>query len=109
MFLSVPLFGALSLMARNVGYPEAQPLALIRKTDGPDESIQSLYVTEASDRVYFANVATEGCGREVKRHSGRPLWVPSDEEVAMSVGPLQSIKEASTSVRFCVEKRYLGE
>jgi outer membrane protein OmpA-like peptidoglycan-associated protein len=97
VFLSVPLFGALTLMARNVNYPEAQPMALIRKTDGPDESIQGLYVAEANDRVYFANVATEGCGNEVKRHSGRLLWVPSDEVVAMSVGPLQSVKEASTS------------
>jgi hypothetical protein len=97
VFLSVPLFGALSLMARNVGHPEAQPMALIRKTDGPDESIQGLYVTETSDRVYFANVATEGCGSEVKRHSGRLLWVPSDEVVAMSIGPLESVKEASTS------------
>lgn len=96
-FLSVPLFGALSLMARNLGHPEAQPMALIRKTDGPDESIQGLYVTESSDRVYFANVATEGCGSKVKPHSGRLLWVPSDEVVAISIGPLQSIKEASTS------------
>lgn len=96
-FLSVPLFGTLSLMARNVGHPEVQPMALIRKTDGPDESIQGLYVTESSDRVYFANVATEGCGNKVKPHSGRLLWVPSDEVVAMSIGPLQSVEEASTS------------
>jgi hypothetical protein len=96
-FLSVPLFGTLSLMARNVVHPEVQPMALIRKTDGPDESIQGLYVTETSDRVYFANLATEGCGNRVKRHSGRLLWVPSSEVVAMSIGPLQSVEEASTS------------
>jgi outer membrane protein OmpA-like peptidoglycan-associated protein len=98
-FLSVPLFGALTLMVRNVGYPEAQPMAMIRKTDGPDESIQGLYVTETSDRIYFANVAIEGCENKLKRHSGRLLWVPSKEVVAMSVGPLQSVEEASRSAQ----------
>jgi outer membrane protein OmpA-like peptidoglycan-associated protein len=94
VFLSVPLFGALTLMARNFGRPQAQPVAIIRKTDGPDEVIQGLYVAEAEKRVYFANVATEGCEDKLKRHSGRLLWVPSDEVVAMSVGPLQDVDDA---------------
>jgi hypothetical protein len=95
VFISVPLFGTVMMMARNIDEPQVQPMALIRSTDGPDESIQGLYVTETSDRVYFANVATEGCGKKVTPHSGRLLWVPKDEVVAMSLGPLQSVEDAS--------------
>ena len=94
VFLSVPLFGTLTLMARNLADPQVQPVAIIRSTDGPDESIQGLYVAEGSDRVYFANVATEGCGQKVRQDSGRLLWVPKDEVVAMSIGPLQDVADA---------------
>jgi outer membrane protein OmpA-like peptidoglycan-associated protein len=97
MFLSVPLSGTVTLMARNLDHPEAQPMALIRTTDGPDQAIQGLYVTETSDRVYFANIATEGCSQTIQSHSGRLLWVPKDEVVAVSVGPLQGIADAGTS------------
>ena len=97
IFLSVPLFGTLSAMARNVSDPQVQPMALIRTADGPDEAIQGLYVTEADDRVYFASVATEGCGNRLKPHSGRLEWVPKSEVVAMSVGPLQDVEQAGSS------------
>jgi hypothetical protein len=97
MFISVPLFGTVMLMARNVDEPKVQPMALIRSTDGPDESIQGLYVTETSDRVYFANVATEGCEKKVTPHSGRLLWVPKSEVVAMAIGPLQNVEQAGKS------------
>lgn len=95
VFVSVPLFGTLLLMARNIEDPQVQPLALIRSTDGPDEAIQGLYVTETEDRVYFANVATEGCDSRIARDSGRLLWVPRDEVVAMSIGPLQDVDDAA--------------
>lgn len=94
VFLSVPLFGTLTLMARNLGDPQAQPVALIRTTDGPDESIQGLYVTETDERVYFATVATEGCSDDLTPGSGRLEWVPKAEVVAMSIGPLQSVGNA---------------
>jgi hypothetical protein len=97
VFLSVPLFGTLVTMAHNVADPQVQPMALIRNTDGPDEAIQGLYVTEADDRVYFASVATEGCDNRLKPHSGRLQWVPKSEVVAMSIGPLQDIKRAGSS------------
>jgi hypothetical protein len=97
VFLSVPLFGTLALMARNIVDPQVQPVALIRNTDGPDESLEGLYVTETSDRVYFANIATEGCSNQVTPNSGRLLWVPKDEVVAMSIGPLQNIDDAAKS------------
>ncbi|HET6571307.1 MAG TPA: OmpA family protein [Solirubrobacterales bacterium] len=97
VFLSVPLFGTLSAMARNLEDPQVQPMALIRTSDGPDEAIQGLYVTEADDRVYFATVATEGCGNRLTGHSGRLEWVPKSEVVAMSVGPLQSVEDAADS------------
>ena len=80
VFISVPLFGTLTAMARNIDDPQVQPMALIRSTDGPDEAIQGLYVTEADDRVYFATVATEGCTDELTPNSGRlsgcrnPKW-----------------------------------
>jgi outer membrane protein OmpA-like peptidoglycan-associated protein len=96
-FISVPLFGTLTLMARNVANPLVQPVAFIRSSDGPDEAIQGIYVTEASDRVYFADVATEGCSEKVKPKSGRLLWVPRSEVVAMSIGPLQDVEDAGTS------------
>jgi hypothetical protein len=97
VFLSVPLFGTLTLMAHNVSDPQVQPVALIRSTDGPDEAIQGIYVTEGSERVYFANVATEGCSDNVTPDSGRLLWVPKSEVVAMSIGRLQSVEEAGRS------------
>jgi hypothetical protein len=97
MFISVPLFGTVMLMARNADEPQVQPMALIREADGPNEAIQGLYVTETSDRVYFANVATEGCEEGVTPHSGRLLWVPKSEVVAMSLGPLQNVTQAGRS------------
>ncbi len=96
VFLSVPLFGTLALMTRNLADPQVQPMALIRKTDGPNEAIQGLYVTEADKRVYFATVATEGCSSDLTPGSGRLEWVPRSEVVAMSVGPLQSVKDAGS-------------
>jgi hypothetical protein len=97
VFLSVPLFGTLSTMAKSIDEPQAQPLALIRDTDGPDEAIQGLYVTETDDRVYFATLATEGCGDKIVNHSGRLLWVPKSEVVAMSIGPLEDVAKARTT------------
>lgn len=94
VFLSVPLFGTLLTVAKNLADPQVQALALIRKADTPTESIQGLYVTEANDRVYFANLATEGCGEEIEPGSGRLLSLPSDDVVAMSLGPRQGITEA---------------
>jgi flagellar motor protein MotB len=94
VFISVPLFGTLTLMARNADEPQVQPVAMIRNTDGPDEAIQGLYVTETAERVYFANVATEGCENKLTPDSGRLLWVPEKEVVAMSIGPLQSVRDA---------------
>lgn len=96
-FLAVPLFGTLTAMARNLADPQAQPLALIRDTDGPDEAIQGLFVTETSNRVYFATVSTEGCGDKVVKRSGRLLWVPKSEVVAMSIGPLENVADARTT------------
>lgn len=97
VFLSVPLFGTLTLMARNLAHPQVQPMALIRSTDGPDEAMQGLYVTEGDDRIYFANIASEGCQNKVSPNSGRLLWVPKSEVVAMSLGPLESVEQASKS------------
>lgn len=94
VFISVPLFGTLMLMAHNIDDPQVQPMALIRNTDGPDEAIQGLFVTETDDRVYFATVATEGCSNRLAPHSGRLLWVPRSELVAMSIGPLQDVSDA---------------
>ena len=95
VFISVPLFGTFTGMFRNIAEPQVQPMALIRKADGPDESIQGLYVTETDDRIYFATVATEGCTDDLVPHSGRLLWVPKSEVVALSVGPLQSVGDAA--------------
>jgi outer membrane protein OmpA-like peptidoglycan-associated protein len=97
VFISVPLFGTLTAMARNIEDPQVQPMALIRNTDGPDEAIQGLYVTEADDRIYFATVATEGCTKDLSPHSGRLLWVPKAEVVAMTVGPSQDVEDAANS------------
>lgn len=97
VFISVPLFGTLTTMARNLDDPQVQPVALIRSTDGPDEAIQGLFVTEADKRVYFASVTTEGCGHNLVPHSGRLLWVPKSELVAMSIGPSQSVDQAEKS------------
>jgi len=97
VFISVPLFGALMLMTRNLFEPQVQAMALIRKTDGPDEAIKGIFVAETDKRVYFANVATEGCDGGVTPGSGRLLWVPTKEVVAMSIGPLQDVGDAGKS------------
>lgn len=94
VFLSVPLFGTLLTVAKNIADPQVQALALIRKSENPTESIRGLYVTEANDRIYFANLATEGCSEEIEPGSGRLLSLPSEDVVAMSLGPRQGIKEA---------------
>lgn len=95
LFISVPLFGTITTVARNVADPQVQPVALIREEDGPDESIQGIYVTETDDRLYFATVATEGCTEDLVPNSGRLLWVPKDEVVAISIGPPQSVDDAA--------------
>ncbi len=95
IFISVPLFGTLTSMARNIEDPQVQPMALIRNTDGPDEAIQGIYVTEADERIYFATMATEGCTNGLSPHSGRLLWVPKSEVVAMTVGPSQDVDDAA--------------
>jgi hypothetical protein len=95
VFISVPLFGTLTGVARNIADPQVQPMALIRQEDGPDEAIQGLYVTETDSRVYFAIVATEGCTDDLVPNSGRLLWVPKSDVVAMSVGPPQSVEDAA--------------
>jgi hypothetical protein len=95
VFVSIQLFGTITAVARNVDDPQVQPVALIRLEDGPDEAIQGIYVTETDERVYFATVATEGCTGDLVPHSGRLLWVPKEDVVAMSIGPPQSVDEAA--------------
>jgi hypothetical protein len=95
VFISVVFFGAFTWSARDIADPQVQPVALIRQQDGPDESLQGIYVTETSDRIYFATVATEGCTNDIVPHSGRLLWVPKSDVVAMSIGPLQSVDDAA--------------
>lgn len=95
VFISVVFFGAFTWSARDLADPQVQPVALIREQDGPDEALQGLYVTETDDRIYFATVATEGCSDDLVPHSGRLLWVPKSDVVAMSIGPLQSVDDAA--------------
>lgn len=95
VLLSVPLFGTVAMTARNVEDPQAQPVAIIRGGDGPAEALQGLYVTETSDRVYFANVATQGCKKDIVEDSGRLLWIPKSEVVAMAIGPSQDVDKAA--------------
>lgn len=97
VLFSMPIFATVALTTRNIDDPQAQPVAIIRKGDSPQEALQGLYVTETSDRVYFANVATEACGKEVVHDSGRLLWIPKNEVVAMSIGPSQDIDKAARS------------
>ena len=95
IFLSAPLFGTIALTTRNIGDPQAQPVAIIRGGDGPAEALQGLYVAETDKRVYFANVATQDCGKKIVQDSGRLFWIPEDEVVAMSIGPSQDIDKAA--------------
>lgn len=97
VFVSVPLLGTVAAIAQNLADPQVQPVAIIRKADGPSEAIQGLYVTETDKRVYFANIATEGCTARIEENSGRLLWVRSDEVVAMSIGPQQDVTSARDS------------
>lgn len=97
VFLSVPLIGTIALASRNIDDPQAQPVAIIRKGDGPDKALQGIYVTETDKRVYFANVATQACDKTIVGGSGRLLWVPKDDVVAMAIGPEQDIDKAARS------------
>jgi flagellar motor protein MotB len=95
VFLAAPLFGTIALTTRNIDDPQAQPVAIIRGGDGPAEALQGLYVTETDKRVYFANVATQGCEKKIVDDSGRLFWIPKDDVVAMAIGPRQDIDKAA--------------
>ncbi len=95
VLLSVPLFGTVAMTMRNIDDPQAQPVAIIRGGDGSAEALQGLYVTETSERVYFANVATQGCKKDIVEDSGRLLWIPKSEVVAMTIGPSQDVDKAA--------------
>ena len=95
VLLSVPFFGTVALATRNLDDPQAQPVAIIRKSDGPGEALQGLYVTETDKRVYFANIATRACEKKIVEDSGRLLWIPKGEVVAMAIGPSQDIDKAA--------------
>ena len=97
VFLSAPLFGTVALTTRNIDDPQAQPVAIIRGGDGPAEALQGIYVTETSERVYFANVATRSCDKKIVEDSGRLFWIPKDDIVAMAIGPRQDIDKAARS------------
>ena len=97
VFLSAPLVGVIAETVKNLDHPKVQAVALIRKSDGPTESIQGLYVTETSSRVYFANLATEGCSKTTESGSARLFWIPKEDVVAMSIGPLQDVEQAGRS------------
>jgi hypothetical protein len=94
VFASVPFLGAAAGIVRNADDPQVQPMALIRKADGPGEAIQGIYVAETKDRIYFASVATDGCSGDVVPGSGRMLSIPTSEVAAMALGPRQSVEEA---------------
>ena len=96
VFLSVPLFGAVAGIARNLEEPQVQPVAFIRQDDGIAEAMQGIYVTETDERLYFASVATDQCTDELEPRSGRLLWVPRKEVVTMALGPSQSVEDAGT-------------
>lgn len=97
VFLSAPLCGTVALTTRNIDDPQAQPVAIIRGGDGPAEALQGIYVTETSERVYFANVATRSCDKKIVDDSGRLFWIPKDDVVAMAIGPRQDIDKAARS------------
>jgi hypothetical protein len=97
VFLSAPLVGVIAETVKNLDHPRVQAVALIRKGDGPTESIQGLYVTETSSRVYFANLATEGCSKTTESGSARLFWIPKKDVLAMSIGPLQDVEQAGKS------------
>ena len=101
--LSVPLFGTVALALRNIDDPQAQPVAIIRHGDGGTDALQGLFVTETKERVYFANIATEGCGKKVVGDSGRLFWIPKGEVAAMAIGPKQDVH---TAARASLEMAY---
>jgi hypothetical protein len=94
LFVSVPVLGAVAGITRNFCEPQVQPMALIRKGDSPSQALQGIYVAETDDRVYFASVATRKCGGDIDQNSGRLLWVPRRDVVAMSLGPPQNVEDA---------------
>jgi hypothetical protein len=96
VFFSVPVFGALFEVLRALDEPQLEPIALIRKGDGPGEGLQGIYVTENDDRVYLATVARERCGATaLLPDSGRMFWVPRDDVLTYAVGPFQNVDRAS--------------
>jgi hypothetical protein len=99
VFVSVPLFGAITWTMRNVFEPQVQPMALIRKSGGTSEYLEGIYVAETDSRVYFATLATRGCSKDVVADSGRLLSVPKSEVAAMAIGPLQGVSQARRSAQ----------
>ncbi len=94
VFASVPCIGAVLTISSNAANPQVQPMALIRVDHGEREALQGIYVTENDERVYFANVATDGCTGDIAAHSGRMMWVPRDKVAATALGPRQEVEDA---------------
>ncbi len=83
VFFSVVVFGALMSMARAFHYPEAQPVALLRKNN--ETGICGVFVTQTSERVYIGRLPQPG-------RPGLLFWVPTTEVELVSVGQSQEIQ-----------------
>jgi hypothetical protein len=96
-FVSVLLFGAAFNLLRALADPQAQGVALLRTND--TQPVCGMYVAETDDRLYYGRVDLRGTSdvRELRKESGRLLWVPRDRLVAAAIGPLEPLDKAQST------------
>jgi hypothetical protein len=96
-FISVLLFGAAFNLLRALADPQAQGVALLRTNDA--QPICGMFVAETDDRLYYGRVDLLGTSdvRQLRKESGRLLWVPRDRLVAAAIGPLEPLDRAQST------------
>jgi outer membrane protein OmpA-like peptidoglycan-associated protein len=113
VFFSVGLFGAALGVFRMADEPRLQPVAFLRTEGDEVTAMQGIYVGESDERLWFASVALDECGAsDVRRGSGRLLWVPSNEVSHLTIGPpmgLPKLAHEATAMRDDVMAEHHGK
>jgi hypothetical protein len=88
VFVSVVVFGGATEAMKARYDPKVQPAAVIRADDPPGGGLCGIYVTENDKRLYLARIEPDADDKRLPvRDSGRIIFVPHDEVVALAIGP----------------------
>jgi hypothetical protein len=90
VFSPVVLLGAAPTYCRTERNPQIAPAAVVLPRG---HGLPGLFVSVASDRIYLANVDTDGSS--IVSHSGRVFWVKRSSVCGMSIGELRAERRAA--------------